>query len=61
MVLLAEVGLVTPPMGLNVFVVARAAERPAEEVFRGAMPFAGAMLCMALVLLLWPGLALIPL
>lgn len=60
-VLLAEVGLVTPPMGLNVFVVARAAERPAEEVFRGAMPFAGAMLCMALVLLLWPGLALIPL
>ncbi|MFD2398708.1 TRAP transporter large permease [Prauserella oleivorans] len=34
-VLLAEIGLVTPPLGLNVFVVARTARHPVTEVFWG--------------------------
>lgn len=58
MVLLAEIGLVTPPMGLNVFVVARAAGRRVEEVFRGAFPYVIAMLLVALMFLLFPALIL---
>ncbi|KWX56500.1 TRAP transporter large permease [Mycobacterium sp. NAZ190054] len=58
LVLLAEVGLVTPPMGLNAFVVARVAKRPVGEVFRGAVPFIVAMLAMALIFLIWPQIAL---
>ncbi|HYH19555.1 MAG TPA: TRAP transporter large permease [Azospirillum sp.] len=37
-VLTAEVGMVTPPMGLNVFVVARYTRRPLAEIFEGVMP-----------------------
>ncbi|WP_350270444.1 TRAP transporter large permease subunit [Brevibacterium sp. CBA3109] len=57
-VLLAEVGLVTPPMGLNAFVVARSAGRPVGEVFLGAIPYIVAMLIVALVFLIWPELVL---
>lgn len=57
-VLLAEVGLVTPPMGLNAFVVARSANRPVGEVFIGAVPYIIAMLIVALVFLIWPEIVL---
>jgi len=58
MVLLAEVGLVTPPMGLNVFVVARSAGQRVEEVFRGAFPYVVAMLVTALLFLIFPQIVL---
>lgn len=57
-VLLAEVGLVTPPMGLNAFVVARSAKRPVGEVFLGSVPYVIAMLFVALVFLIWPEIVL---
>lgn len=57
-VLLVEIGLVTPPMGLNVFVVARTAGRPTEEVFRGVTPFVVAMLVLVVLFTLFPGLIL---
>lgn len=34
----AEVGMVTPPVGLNAFVVARYTGRPLSEIFMGVMP-----------------------
>ena len=37
-IVMAEVGLVTPPVGLNVFVVARYAKRPLAEIFGGVWP-----------------------
>lgn len=58
MVLLAEIGLVTPPMGLNVFVVARSAGQRVEEVFRGAFPYVVAMLLVALLFLIFPQIVL---
>ncbi|APT90936.1 C4-dicarboxylate ABC transporter permease [Corynebacterium sphenisci DSM 44792] len=58
MVLLAEVGMVTPPMGINVFVVAKSARLAPMTVFRGAFPYVVAMLAMAAVLLAWPQLVL---
>ena len=38
LVLTAEVGMVTPPVGMNAFVVARYTGRPVEEVFAGIWP-----------------------
>lgn len=53
-VLMGEIGLITPPLGLNVFVVARAAGRDTMEVFRGAVPYAAAMVVVAIIFILWP-------
>lgn len=58
MILLAEVGMITPPMGLNVFVVSKSSGIPAMVVFRGAFPYVVVMLLMAMVFLLWPGLVM---
>src|SRR5690606_14886119 len=37
-IVVAEVGMVTPPVGLNVFVVSKYTGRPVDEVFRGVGP-----------------------
>ena len=34
----AEVGMITPPLGLNCFIVVRYANRPVAEVFHGTFP-----------------------
>lgn len=39
MIKLIEIGMVTPPVGINCFVVAGAAKIPSVEVFRGVWPF----------------------
>ncbi|CCG05202.1 TRAP transporter large permease [Blastococcus saxobsidens] len=57
MILLAEIGLVTPPMGLNVFVAAGAANEPVEVGFRGIWPFVGIMFAVLALLLLVPDIA----
>lgn len=51
LVILLEVGLVTPPVGMNVFVMrGLSGQTSIKEIFAGAMPFAAIML-LALVLL----------
>lgn len=57
-VLLAEIGLVSPPLGLNVFIVARSTGLRTEEVFRGVLPFVGALLVLVLVFTFVPDLVL---
>jgi len=57
-VVLGEVGMVTPPVGLNVFVVARVTGKPASEIFRGVWPHVIAHLGAVAVLTLWPQLVL---
>lgn len=57
-VLLAETGMVTPPMGLNVFVVSKAVRINPMIVFKGAFPYVVIMLVIALAFLLWPQLVL---
>ncbi|XKH55162.1 TRAP transporter large permease (plasmid) [Citricoccus nitrophenolicus] len=57
-ILLAEVGLITPPLGLNVFVVARASRLPMETVFAGSIPFVIAILAVGLLLFFFPQLVL---
>ncbi len=51
----AEVGLVTPPVGLNVFVVSRYTGRPLKEVFAGVWPHVIAHLMLIAVFVAFPG------
>ncbi|TKT74805.1 TRAP transporter large permease [Aquamicrobium sp. LC103] len=57
-VVTAEVGMVTPPLGMNVFVVARYTRRPLGELFRGVMPHVWAHLVVIALLTLFPGIIL---
>jgi len=57
-VVTAEVGMITPPLGLNCFIVARYAKRPVEEVFRGSLPHFVAHLVIIAVLVAFPQLTL---
>lgn len=57
-VLLAETGMVTPPMGINVFVVSRAVQVNPITVFRGAFPYVLLMIFIAALALLWPDLVM---
>jgi len=57
--IVVELGLITPPVGMNVFVIsAMAKDTPMIETFKGVMPFFGAELFRVLILLLFPALTL---
>jgi tripartite ATP-independent transporter DctM subunit len=58
MVIVLEMGLITPPVGVNVFVVKSIArEVPLARMFRGVLPFWGAMMVCVLLLVAFPGVA----
>ncbi|MDP2005421.1 MAG: TRAP transporter large permease subunit [Rubrivivax sp.] len=57
-IVVAEVGLVTPPVGLNVFVVSRYAKRPLQEIFAGVMPHVFSHLLLLVVLVAFPSIIL---
>ncbi|MFG1357584.1 TRAP transporter large permease [Xanthobacter pseudotagetidis] len=54
----AEIGMITPPIGLNCYVVARYANRPVGEVFKGTLPHFVAHLIAIAILVAFPGIAL---
>jgi len=59
-VVTVQIGLVSPPVGLNVFVIAgMARDVPMPRIFRGIMPFLAAMVVLLVLLTAWPDLALI--
>ena len=56
---LIEMGLITPPVGVNVFVIAGVAKDvPMYSIFRGIVPFVFAMLVLIALLLIFPQIAL---
>ena len=57
-VVVAEVGLITPPVGLNVFVVSRYAKRPLREIFAGVWPHVFSHLLLLAVLVAFPQIIL---
>jgi len=57
-VVLAEVGMVTPPVGLNIFVVARYSGRPLEEIYAGVFPHVVTHLVVVALLCAFPALVL---
>jgi len=59
MVIVLEAGLITPPIGLNVFVLKGAApDIPLSTVFRGIWPFLIALLFVIVLLTIFPQIAL---
>lgn len=59
MVVVLEMGLISPPVGINVFVVkGLVPDVPLSRVFAGIMPFWFAMLVMLILLILFPQIAL---
>ncbi|MAF47261.1 MAG: TRAP transporter large permease [Rhodospirillales bacterium] len=60
LVVVLEMSLISPPLGLNVFVVKGIAEGvPMSEIFKGIIPFWGAMLVCAAFLIAFPKIALL--
>lgn len=57
--ILVELGLITPPVGMNVFVInAMAKNVPMRETFKGALPFFGIELVRVALLVAFPGIVL---
>ncbi|MCB1512456.1 MAG: TRAP transporter large permease subunit, partial [Hyphomicrobiaceae bacterium] len=57
--IVVELGLITPPVGMNVFVISALAEdTPMSETFKGVMPFFVAELLRVALLLAFPAVAL---
>jgi len=57
-VLVAEMGVITPPVGVNVFVIKGIApDIPLHHIFRGILPFLGALIVMAILLMIFPQIA----
>lgn len=57
-VLLIEIALITPPVGLNLFVIQAIAGTPLSTVVKGVLPFVLMMLGVAVLLALFPQIAL---
>lgn len=57
--MVVEIGMITPPVGLNVFVInAMARDVPMSQTFRGVLPFLGSDLVRIVVLVALPGITL---
>ena len=58
-VLVTELGVITPPVGINVYVVSGIAKDvPLEKIFKGAFPFVLTLLTYLIIMLLFPQIAL---
>ena len=58
MVIMVECALITPPVGLNLYVIQSVAKARLTEVARGVLPFLGLMFVTVILLYLLPDLAL---
>lgn len=58
-VLMMEAGLITPPVGLNVYTIAGIAKDvPMAEIFKGATPFLLSIIAVTIILIFFPQIAL---
>jgi len=58
-VMMAELALVTPPIGANVFVMRRTApEVPMGDIFMGVLPFVVGELILIALIIVFPEIAL---
>ena len=58
MVVLVECALITPPVGLNLYVIQSVAKTTLGEVSRGVVPFLALMLATVALLYIFPDIAL---
>jgi C4-dicarboxylate transporter, DctM subunit len=54
----AEIGMVTPPIGMNIFVTSAASGVRLEEIYRGIWPFVVADMVVLLLLCIFPKICL---
>lgn len=57
-ILLSEIGIVTPPVGMNVFVVAKVANIPVRDLFSGVTPYILMLLGLIAILIAFPEIVL---
>jgi C4-dicarboxylate transporter, DctM subunit len=57
-VLLGEIGFITPPVGINAFVVSGVTKVPLGDIFKGSTPFVGMMLVCVVLLVAFPQITL---
>lgn len=58
-IVVIELGMITPPIGINVFVLhAMAEDLPLKQIFKGVIPFVFADLARLVLIVLVPGLSL---
>ncbi|MBG6209033.1 C4-dicarboxylate transporter DctM subunit [Labrenzia sp. EL_126] len=58
MVVMVECALITPPVGLNLYVIQSVAKSSLSDVSRGVLPFLALMLLSVAILYIWTDLAL---
>ncbi|MCM3691074.1 TRAP transporter large permease [Neobacillus niacini] len=58
LVLLLEIGLVTPPVGINLYITSDNSGVPVKDVLKGSLPFIGVLLLTILILVFFPQIAL---
>ena len=58
LVIFVELGLITPPVGINLFVIQSTWGGRLSEVIRGAMPFVLMMIVLLGILVIWPGIVM---
>ena len=60
MVIVLEMGLIDPPVGINVFIVkGLVPDVPMSEIFKGVLPFWFAMMVCIAILIMFPQIALV--
>ena len=59
-VVVTQMGVITPPVGMNVYVVSGIARAvPLQSIFKGSLPFLLMLLLAAVILVFFPGLSLL--
>jgi TRAP-type C4-dicarboxylate transport system permease large subunit len=59
-VLVTELGVITPPVGINVYVVSGIArDVPLEVIFKGALPFVLTLVAYVIIMIIFPQIALL--
>jgi len=57
LVLLSEIALITPPIGMSVFLIAGVAKEKPETVFKGVLPFFAASVTLLWLMVFFPAIA----
>jgi TRAP-type C4-dicarboxylate transport system permease large subunit len=57
-VIVAEVGMITPPVGLNVFLLSGITGTPINRIFRGVWPFVAVILVSIVIMTIFPQIVL---
>jgi TRAP-type C4-dicarboxylate transport system permease large subunit len=54
-----QLGYITPPVGLNLFIASYRFERPVVELYLSTLPFFFFLLISVILIAFWPGLSLL--